>query len=77
MLLIEIGGELMKNNIKVLREQSGMSQKALATTMGVSQQAVSKWETGASLPLAEQLPKLADLFHCTIDALFGREQNTA
>ena len=67
----------MKNNIKVLREKANMSQTALANTMGVSQQAVSKWETGASFPPAEQLPKLADLFHCTIDALFVREQNTA
>lgn len=67
----------MKNNVKVLREKSGMSQKSLATAMGVSQQAVSRWESGTCMPLAEQLPALADALGCTIDALFGREQVTA
>ena len=40
--------------------------------MGVSQQAVGKWERGESLPRAEQLPKLAELLHCKIDDLFDK-----
>lgn len=61
-------------NLRFLREQANMSVKDVAEEMQVSPQAVGKWERNESFPRAEQLPKLADLFHCTIDALFGREE---
>ena len=63
--------------LKVLRESRNMSAAKLAAELGVSQQAVSKWERGEAMPRAEALLKLADLFGCTVDALFGRDQNTA
>lgn len=59
--------------IKALREKLGLSQKAVAAKMNVSQQAVSQWESDDGTPKAEQLPDLADLFGVSIDALFGRE----
>lgn len=61
------------NNIKSLRVASGMSQRDLANEMNISQQAVARWERGDSMPRADQLPRLADLLNCTIDALFGRD----
>lgn len=64
-------------HLKVLREKANLSVKELAIEMKVSQQAVGKWERGESYPRAEQLPKLATLLHCTIDALFGQDQDTA
>ena len=64
-------------HLKMLRERRKMSAAKLAAEMGVSQQAVSKWERGEAMPRAEILPKLADLLDCTVDALFGRDQNTA
>ena len=64
-------------HLKVLREKANLSVKELAIEMHVTQQAVGKWERGESYPRAEQLPKLAGLLNCTIDALFGREQSTA
>ena len=60
--------------IKEYRKAAGMTQVKLAETMGVSQSTVCGWETGAVNPPADALPRLADLFHCTIDALFGREE---
>lgn len=55
------------------RKQLGMTQEGLAGKLGVTNQAVSKWETDQSCPDIQLLPKLADLFGVTIDALFGRE----
>ena len=63
--------------IKELRQEANLTQKHVADHLGVDRTTVTCWENNTSMPRAEQLPKLADLFHCTIDALFGREQNTA
>ena len=63
--------------LRVLREAANISASALASEMGVSQQAVGKWERGEAMPRADLLPKLADVLHCTIDALFGRDKSTA
>lgn len=55
------------------RKERGMTQENLANQLGVSNQAVSKWETDQSCPDIQLLPRLADLFGITMDALFGRE----
>lgn len=55
-----------------LRRDSGMTQEQLASRLGVTFQAVSKWETGASCPDIQLLPRIADVFGVTLDALFGR-----
>lgn len=57
--------------IKRLREQKGMKQKELAEEMGIERSTIAKWETGATNPATEKLPKLAGILGCTIDALFG------
>lgn len=56
--------------IKKLREQKGMKQKELAEEMGIERSTIAKWETGATNPATEKLPKLARILGCTIDALF-------
>lgn len=60
------------NAIKVKRTQNGLSQADLAKLLGVSQQAITQWETGKAMPRGETLIKLADLFGCAIDELCGR-----
>lgn len=55
------------------RKQLGLTQEGLAARLGVTNQAVSKWESDQSCPDVALLPKLADLFGITIDELFGRE----
>lgn len=59
--------------LKVLRERKKLSTREIADGMHVSVQAVGKWERNEAFPKASQLPKLADLLGCTIDALYGRD----
>ena len=61
--------EIIVNRRKAL----GLTQEGLAQKLGVTNQAVSKWESGQSCPDLALLPLLADLFGITIDELFGRE----
>ena len=60
-------------NIRTLRMQQGLTQEQVAARLGVSYQAVSKWETCVNTPDISLLPALAELFGVTIDALFSRE----
>jgi len=57
--------------IMTLRKSRGMTQDQLAEKLGVSPQAVSKWENDISCPDINLLPKLAELFRVSIDSLFG------
>lgn len=57
------------SNLKVYRKQNGYSQEEIAEKLGVSRQAVAKWEKGESLPDIESCMKLADLYKTTIDTL--------
>jgi DNA-binding XRE family transcriptional regulator len=59
------------NNIRTLREREKLSQLKVASTLGISPQAVSKWERGESSPQWELVPQLAVLLRCTIDELYG------
>lgn len=59
------------NQIKALRLNRGMTQEALAEKLGVSAQAVSKWERNAAVPDVQLLPELSAYFGVTIDALFA------
>ncbi len=52
-----------------LRNQSGYSQETLAEKLNVSRQAVSKWETGPTLPETDKLIAISDLFNVSIDSL--------
>ena len=56
-------------NIKKLREQQNINQEELAQLVGVSSQAVSKWETDESKPSLETLVKISRVFHVSVDAL--------
>lgn len=53
------------------RKAMGMTQDQLAERLGVTKQAVSKWENELCYPDITMLPELANIFGCTIDALFG------
>lgn len=58
--------------LKQLRAEKNISQAALANVMGVSQQAVAKWETDKATPDPSAISKLADYFGVTSDYLLGR-----
>lgn len=55
------------------RHEKALTQEALANRLGVTNQAVSKWESDACYPDVTLLPALADALGLTLDALFGRE----
>ena len=58
------------NQIKALRAQRGVTQETLAAALGVSPQAVSKWENQAAAPDIQLLPAISTYFGVTIDELF-------
>ena len=64
----------MKDALKELRNRSGLSQAEVACALGVLQSTVSMWETGDNTPRTAMLPKLAELYHCTINDLYGEEE---
>lgn len=61
-------------NIAELRKSKGVKQDELARFVGVTAQAVSKWENGG-VPDTELLPKISEFFNVSIDELFGRQSN--
>ena len=67
-----MGIETIGKQIAMLRKEKGVKQEEVASYVGVSAQAVSKWENGG-VPDVELLPKIADFFSVTIDSLFGRK----
>ena len=60
----------MGEKIKKLRKRKGISQEALAEILGVSFQAVSKWETTSTMPDISLVPSIAAFFDISIDELF-------
>lgn len=59
------------NNIRQFRRQQHKTQEALAAALGVSSQAVSRWESGGSYPDMNLIPSIANFFGVSIDELFG------
>ena len=52
-----------------LRKKSGLSQEQLAEQLGVSRQAISKWESGKSVPESDTLVSISQYFNVTLDYL--------
>ena len=65
-------GERIKN----CRQNVNMSQEKVAELVGVSRQAVTKWEANQSTPNTENLFKLAEIFGTTVDMLLATEEGT-
>lgn len=57
------------NNLKMFRKQNGFTQEQVAEKLGVSRQAVAKWERGESVPDIENVIALADMYEVTVDSL--------
>ncbi len=62
---------ILAENIKKFRKQRGMTQEEFSNRLGLSYQAVSKWETGKTAPDVFLLPSIAEVFECSIDDLFS------
>lgn len=59
------------NNFKELRKMQELTQEQIAEMLGVTSQAVSKWECGTSYPDIEMLPVIANIFKVSTDFLLG------
>lgn len=64
------------NQIKALRLRKGATQKQMAQHFGITEQAISKWENGASVPDIGMLPGLSAYFGVSIDELFALSDKT-
>lgn len=68
---------ILADKITELRKRSGWSQEELAGRLGVSRQAVSKWESAASIPDLDKILKLSQLFDVSTDTLLKDEIDLA
>ena len=68
---------VLGEKIRELRLISGRTQEALAGALGVTAQAVSRWEKGVCCPDIELIPSIANLFGVSIDELFGYDNELA
>ena len=59
--------------LKILREEKGLMQKDIASSVNHSITCISDWERGKREPSIDDLIRLADFFGCTVDYLIGRE----
>lgn len=57
------------SRLKMFRKQHGLTQEDIAEKLGVSRQAVAKWERGDTMPDIESCVKLADIYEITVDML--------
>ncbi len=64
---------IFAEKLQTLRKGNGMSQESLAEALGVSRQAVSKWESGQSYPEMDKMIALSNLFHVSMDYLVKDE----
>lgn len=57
------------NPYEHFRKRADLTQKEVADILGLDQTTVSRWERGRKLPRADRLPRIADLYHCSVDDL--------
>lgn len=62
---------MLKENIKTLRKQKGLSQEELSIKLNVVRQTISKWEQGLSVPDAEMLISISEVFDTPVSTLLG------
>ena len=64
---------MLKENIKSMRKAKGLSQEELAIKLNVVRQTISKWEQGLSVPDAEMLISLSEVFETPVSTLLGEK----
>lgn len=63
----------LSENLKKIRKENNLSQEQLAEKLGVSRQAVSKWESNQAYPEMDKVVQLAQMFHLNIDDLLNQD----
>ena len=67
--------EELSKRLQRLRKQAGLTQEEIADRFGISPQAISKWETGASAPDISILVELAEMYRVSVDELLGKDRD--
>ena len=62
---------MLNENIKSIRKSKGLSQEELAVKLNVVRQTISKWEQGLSVPDADMLISISEVFETPVSALLG------
>lgn len=62
---------MLKDNLKTLRKNKGLSQEELSVKLNVVRQTVSKWEQGLSVPDAEMLISISNIFDTPVSTILG------
>lgn len=68
---------MIAERIKLLRENAGLSQKALADKLGITRSSVNAWELGISVPSTQYIVELAMLFKVSTDYLLNFDNKKA
>lgn len=61
-------------SLKQARQHAGLSVLKAAEELGVSDACVYQWETGQTFPSTARLPKIAELYGCTVDELLRKDE---
>ena len=67
---------MLSDTIQTLRKEKGYSQEEVAIRLNVVRQTVSKWEKGLSVPDADMLMKIAELFEVPVSVLLGGKRDS-
>ena len=62
---------MLKDNLKTLRKNKGLSQEELSVKLNVVRQTISKWESGLSVPDAEMLISISEVFDTPVSEILG------
>ena len=62
---------MLKDNLKTLRKKKGLSQEELSVKLNVVRQTISKWESGLSVPDAEMLISISEVFETPVSEILG------
>jgi len=69
--LIKGEKNILKDNLKILRKNKGLSQEELSIKLNVVRQTISKWESGLSVLDAEMLISISEVFETPVNEIFG------
>lgn len=62
---------MLKDNLKNARKRNGLTQETVAAKMNIARQTLSSWERGLSVPDAESLERLAEIYNESVSSLLG------
>ena len=69
--LIKGEKNILKDNLKILRKNKGLSQEELSVKLNVVRQTISKWESGLSVLDAEMLISISEVFETPVSEILG------